>query len=87
MMSPSLYVRRRNESGKYELLDLIDGMVPLDGETVYYDCRICKRRVVAGFGKEALRAVHRDARGGCCFQHIPRGARLNAEPRTDITIY
>lgn len=83
-MSRTLYVRRRSESGEYEILELIDGDKPLPGETVYYNCRVCGQRVVAGFGEPTR--LHRDTRDGCCFQHMPRDNRLKAEPRTDITL-
>ncbi len=84
-MGRALYVRRRNECGEYEVLELMDGVKSQPGETVYYNCRVCGRRVVAGFGERVHH--HRDTRDGCCFQHIPRDIKMKAEPRTDITLF
>jgi hypothetical protein len=86
-MSRTLYVRRRNEFGAYEHLELSDGNTPGPKETVYFTCKKCGRQVVAGMGNKAIWS--RDTRAGFCFEHMPAGLKLNAEcePRTDITIY
>lgn len=86
-MSRTLYVRRRNEAGVYEHLELMGGVTPGPNETVYFNCRKCGRQVVAGMGDKS--AWSRDTRAGFCFDHMPAGLKLHAdlEPRTDIILF